>query len=107
MVAELPKVMSTFVALYTASVLIQLFVIRSSENTHRRQDFNQAALDDPLCPFLSGRLSARLQGQTEEDLGVIVSDPSAHERSLQSRPYITLRHFVPASPTSLPCTTCE
>ena len=47
--------------------------------------FNRAALDDLLYLFLSGRLQSCLQVKTEEDLGVILSDPSTHEPSLQSR----------------------
>jgi len=89
MVAEPPKVMSTYVVLYATSVLIRLLVLHTSENTHSlhydAQDFNQAALDGALCLFLSGQPSSCLQGQTEEDLGVISNNPSTHERSLQSR----------------------
>jgi len=46
---------------------------------------NQAALDDALHLFLSGRLEAYLHVGTEKDLGVILNDLSTHELSFQSR----------------------
>ena len=71
---------------------VQLLVYLTGETRYAAcsaKGFNKAALDGTLYLFLSGRFRTCLQRQTEEDLGVIFNDPSAHASSLQSRQIIS------------------